>query len=218
MVYKILHILRRILEKLHIITSEEQRAEMKKKQDYEYLISHGVETEYGYVTLHGFPVISKAPNSHIIIRDGVTLVSDTRYNIAGINHPCILSTTRSGATIIIGEGSGLSGATISSASQITLERGVGIGANVCIYDHDFHGIEPYNRCNYEKVKSSPVIVEKDAWVGANSMILKGVHIGRAAVIGAGSIVTSNIPALTVYAGNPARCIKKIEVDPEIYIE
>ena len=49
----------------------------------------------------------------------------------------------------------------------------------------------------------------NAWIGAGSIILKGVTIGTNAVIGAGSVVTKDVPADTVYAGNPARLIKKI---------
>ncbi len=206
---------KQILIKFHICPSEEEK---KKRDDYEYLISHGVETEYGYVTLQGLPIISKAPNSHIKIGKGVTLVSDSIYNVAGINHPCILSTTRTGATLTIEDGSGLSGATISCAKSVTLEKRVGIGANVCIYDHDFHGIEPYNRCCQEFVKSSPIVIKENAWIGANSTILKGTTIGRAAVVGACSVVTSDVPELCVYAGNPSKFVKKIDVDRDKYNE
>ena len=192
--------------------------ERKKKRDYNYLISHGVETEYGFVTLYGLPIINKAPDSHIIIGKDVTLVSDSKYNLAGINHPCILSTTRPKSILKIGEGSGLSGVTISCANQIKLKSGVGIGVNVCIYDHDFHGIEPYNRCSSKYVKSSPIIIEEFAWIGANSTILKGVKIGKAAVVGACSVVTSCVPDLSIYAGNPAKYVKDIVVEEEKYEE
>lgn len=209
-------LLKRILQKLSLFPSDSYFEERKKRRDYEYLIAHGVETEYGYVTLQGLPIISKAPDSHIIIGKGVTLVSDSNYNIAGINHPCILSTTRKGAIINIGEGSGLSGATISCAKKVILEKRAGIGANVCVYDHDFHGIEPYNRCVPESVKAEPIIIGDGAWIGANSIILKGINIGRASVIGAGSVVTSDIPELCISAGNPAKYIKNIQIDEEKY--
>ncbi len=68
--------------------------ELRKKKDYEYLISQGVETEYGNVFLGGKPIIHKHPNSKIIIGKNVTLLSDTKYNFAGINHPVILATVQ----------------------------------------------------------------------------------------------------------------------------
>ena len=207
---------KKLLKKIRFRLSDSRIQERKKKQDYEYLISHGVETEYGYVTLLGLPIISKEPNSRIIIGKGVTLVSDTKYNVAGINHPCILSTVRPGASLIIEDGSGVSGATISCASQIVLKKGVGLGANVCVYDHDFHGIEPYNRCCNDSIKSRPITIEEFVWIGANSVVLKGSTIGKAAVIGACSVVVSDVPELCVYAGNPAHFIKKIKVDQNAY--
>lgn len=209
-------LVKRILIRLHLFPSDNFFQERKKRKDYEFLISHGVDTEYGFVTLLGTPIIYKCPNSHIKIGKGVTIVSDSNYNIAGINHPCILSTVRPNATITIEDGCGLSGATISSATQIVLKKGVGIGANVCVYDHDFHGIEPYNRCDPIAIKSAQITIGEFAWIGANSTILKGVNIGRAAVVGACSLVHSDVQELSVVAGNPAKFIKSIEVEVEKY--
>ena len=212
-----LYYLERLLVRLHLWPAR-LISSLKKWLDYRWLISQGVETKYGYVTLLGRPIISKVPNSHIIIGKDVTLVSDSKYNIAGINHPVIISTTKPDAIIQIYDGCGLSGVSISCANRITLKKGVGGGNNVNIYDHDFHGIEPYNRCNYEMVISLPICIEEFAWLGANSMILKGVSIGKASVIGAGSIVTSDVPELCLYAGNPAKFIRNITVDEKKYKE
>ena len=69
---------------------------------YCYLKLKGVDTKYGYVKLLGFPIIIKAPNSKIILKKGVTLVSNSKYNPAGINHPVILATLAENAIIEIG--------------------------------------------------------------------------------------------------------------------
>lgn len=53
-----------------------------------------------------------------------------------------------------------------------------------------------------------VTISDDVWIGANVIILPGVHIGTGSVIGAGSIVTKNIPPSVVAVGNPAKVIKK----------
>lgn len=56
----------------------------------------------------------------------------------------------------------------------------------------------------------PVVIEDDALIGCQCVILRGVRIGAGAVVGAGSVVTSDIPPMTIYAGNPAKFIRKIE--------
>ena len=55
----------------------------------------------------------------------------------------------------------------------------------------------------------PVIIENSVFIGAQSIILKGVTIGKNSIIGAGSVVTKNVPANQIWAGNPARFIKNI---------
>lgn len=60
-----------------------------------------------------------------------------------------------------------------------------------------------------KRASAPVIIEDNAFIGARSIILKGVTIGANSIIGAGSVVTKSIPANEIWAGNPAKFIRKI---------
>lgn len=55
----------------------------------------------------------------------------------------------------------------------------------------------------------PIVIEDDAWIGGNTTILPGVRVGHGAVVGAGSVVTKDVPPMTVYAGNPAKFIKNI---------
>ena len=60
----------------------------------------------------------------------------------------------------------------------------------------------------EPPSASPVILEDDVLIGANAVVIEGVHIGKGAVVGAGSIVTQDVPAGAVVVGNPARIIKE----------
>jgi maltose O-acetyltransferase len=53
----------------------------------------------------------------------------------------------------------------------------------------------------------PIVIDDDVWIGARVIILPGVHIGTGAVIGAGAVVTKDVPAYAVVGGNPARVIK-----------
>ena len=59
----------------------------------------------------------------------------------------------------------------------------------------------------EVVPAKEVIVGESAFVGAGSIVLKGVHIGKNAIIGAGSVVTKDVPDYEVWAGNPAKYLK-----------
>ena len=66
---------------------------------------------------------------------------------------------------------------------------------------------------------SPITIEEDAWIGGNVTIIGGVTIGKASIIGAGSVVTRDIPAGVIAAGNPCRVIREItEADHEIWME
>ena len=168
----------------------------------------------GGVKTDGYSTIQKwSDDSRIVIGEDVTLINKAETNLAGVIHACRFVTQRSGAEIHIGAHSGLSGVTIMCARRVKIGRYVGIGANVMIYDNDMHAINPYYRMidNENHTKAKEVIIDDYAWIGANSIILKGVHIGRGAVIGAGSVVASDVPEMTIYAGNPARYIKDVEI-------
>ena len=63
--------------------------------------------------------------------------------------------------------------------------------------------------NWDVVNSKPIKICDDAWIGMNCIILKGVTIGEGAIVGAGSVVTKDVPAWTVVAGNPAKVVKTL---------
>lgn len=86
-----------------------------------------------------------------------------------------------------------------------------IGGNCKIYDTDFHSIDYTNRMKKPDptVKCEPVHIKQGAFIGACAVILKGVTIGEKSVVGAGSVVTKSIPDGEIWAGNPAKFIRKI---------
>jgi len=98
---------------------------------------------------------------------------------------------------------------MSATSEVILGEQLLIGALCYIGGGSYHSdridIPIMEQGVYSK---GPVIIEDDVWIGAHSVILAGVHIGRGAVIGAGSIVTRDIPTLSVAVGNPAKVIRK----------
>ena len=82
---------------------------------------------------------------------------------------------------------------------------IGHNTTIATLNHDFN---PDKRAN---LHPSPVKIGKNVWIGSDSTILPGVEIGDGAVIGAGSIVTKNVPANSIAIGSPARVIKQIEI-------
>lgn len=110
-------------------------------------------------------------------------------NPLGINHPLILCTWSEGAEIKIGSDVGISGGSIVASKCIEIGDGTIIGANCTIIDTDFHPLDSKMR-RYEKegVRSKPVKIGKNVFVGMNSIILKGVEIPDNAIVPAGSVV------------------------------
>ena len=87
---------------------------------------------------------------------------------------------------------------------------VKIGACVLITDTDAQPMDYLiRRSSGEGTQSAPIFIEDDVWIGAHSIILKGVTIGARSIIGAGSVVTKSIPADCVAAGNPCKVIRKL---------
>lgn len=116
-----------------------------------------------------------------------------------------------GGGIAIGSHVGMSHCCINARLSVTIEDGVLIGGGVCIYDNDFHSIAYKRRAAAfdDTYGRAPVRIKKGAWIGAGVFILKGVTIGERSVIAAGSVVTKDVPADEIWAGNPAKFIRKI---------
>lgn len=111
------------------------------------------------------------------------------------------------AEIVIGDYCLISpGVRISAAQSIRIGDNCMLAANVTISDSDWHGI--YNRIRPFRC-TKPVVIENNVWLGERVIVTKGVSIGENAVIGTGAVVTKDIPANSIAAGNPARVIKTI---------
>lgn len=96
--------------------------------------------------------------------------------------------------------------TFFGRGRITIGNGVFIGPKVNLITIN-HDVNPDNR---SATYGRPIVIEDKVWIGINSTILPGVRIGHGAIIGAQSVVTHDVPPMTIVAGNPARIIKKIE--------
>jgi len=132
-----------------------------------------------------------------------------------------LVTETAGSRIDIADNVFIGGETIfDCAVHISIGEDVQISYQCLLMDSDNHSISYSVRKNdvhkfrnmepdWSVAKSAPIKVNKGAWIGARTIILKGVTIGEGAVVGAGSVVTKDVPAWTIVAGNPARVIREI---------
>lgn len=102
------------------------------------------------------------------------------------------------------------GVRVDSASSVRIGSNTMLAAGAYVTDADWHDI--YDRSK-PIGRTAPVILGDNVWVGDSSIVCKGVNIGDNSVIGAGSVVTSDIPANVIAAGNPARVIR--ELDPDV---
>lgn len=98
------------------------------------------------------------------------------------------------------------GVRISAAESIRIGDNCMFAANVIISDSDWHGL--YNRVRPFRC-TQPVVIENNVWLGERVIVTKGVRIGENSVVGAGAVVTRDIPPNSVAAGNPARVIKTL---------
>jgi acetyltransferase-like isoleucine patch superfamily enzyme len=110
------------------------------------------------------------------------------------------------AEIKIGEGTYINGARITAKQFIDIGQHCTIAPDVLIMDSDFHAIGNHN----EEGKSAAVIIGNNVWIATRAIVLKGVTIGENAVVAAGAVVTKDVPAYTIVAGNPARIIKTLK--------
>ena len=165
----------------------------------------------GPVVLHGRPIVSMTEPSQIVVGTGASLVSSSHWTALGVSHPVVLRTLRAGAAIDIGDDTGISGATICAALSVTIGKRVLIGADCAIFDTDFHPTDPVDRRWApipEPQADDGVRICDDVFIGARSLILKGVTIGRGSVVAAGSVVTRDVPDSTVVGGNPASALHR----------
>jgi acetyltransferase-like isoleucine patch superfamily enzyme len=161
---------------------------------------------------YGMPILQKHQGSLMRFGSYLQLRSSARSNPLGANRPVILSTWRVGAVLEIGDRFGMTGGTICAAERVAIGHGVAVGANTIIMDTDFHPLDPGQRQMHpHQAGTAPVVIEDGVFIGMQCLILKGVTLGQGCVVGAGSVVTRDVPAGVVVAGNPATAIGSVQV-------
>jgi acetyltransferase-like isoleucine patch superfamily enzyme len=144
----------------------------------------------------------------LVIGDGVRVYTWTEFNVEPTG------------VLEVGEESILVGAVFMCADSIVVGKRVVVSYGVTVTDCDFHPRDPElrkqdavanaphgDRTLRPPLETRPVVVEDDAWIGIGAILLKGVHIGKAARISAGAVVTADVPPGATVAGNPARVVE-----------
>lgn len=118
------------------------------------------------------------------------------------------------ARLVIGSNTTINYRTaISCAKAVTIGRYCRLAGEIKIFDNNSHPVDYRERRDNGGRMSArdvaPVVIEDDVWIGTQSIIMKGVRIGRGAIVAAGSVVTKDVPAHTLVGGNPARVLKRL---------
>ena len=163
----------------------------------------------GFVSINGRIGYFGIKN-RLSIGNGTRINSGDSYIPIGYPGKCVFWIMDSGI-ITIGRNCGLSNVTICSRDKVTIGNNVIMGGGVKIYDTDFHSLNYIKRRDLDNDNdraSKSILIGDDVFIGAGVIILKGTRIGERSIIGAGSVVSGDIPCDEIWAGNPARCIKK----------
>ena len=159
-------------------------------------------------TINGKILIKAAKPGLICIDRNVRINSSYEANPVGGVRTALVSIGN--GTIEIGANTGMSNTGIFAFERVRIGEDVYIGAGCNIYDSNFHSVYHEDRKNGDTgVKTAPVVIGNRVFIGAHSLILKGVTVGNNSVIAAGSVVVKNIPEKEIWGGNPAKFLCKL---------
>ena len=173
------------------------------------LFLNGAEVKHG-LHVKGFLKVNITRRGTLIIGKNCRINSGTNHNIIGRQQKNIFWAE---GILSFGDNVGMSCSAFICHNCIKIGNNVTIGGNTVIYDTDFHPLEPEirkrNSLDINNIKTSPVIIEDNVFIGAHTTILKGVTIGKNSIVGACSLVTKSIPQNEIWGGNPARFLRRI---------
>lgn len=164
-----------------------------------FLRARGIRFGAGPRFVDGLPLID--PGSNITLGDHVKIRSQQFRAHLGTSP---VGTLEIGDRVFINQG-----ATVYATTSIRIGDDTKIADLVAIYDTDFHELEVG-----VPIRTGPVAIGRNVWIGRGATILAGVTIGDHAVVAAGAVVTSDVPDATLVAGVPARTVRQLEVTPD----
>ena len=161
----------------------------------------------------GQPIVALAKGATLAIGAQSVLVSRSKGTALGIAHPVVLRCLTGTARIVIGPDCGLSGTTICAAVSVRIGARCLFGADVVVFDTDFHNHAPEGRRHAAPdwpAISRPVTIGDDVFIGTRAIVQKGVTIGDGSIVAAGSVVVRDVPPRSIVAGNPAKMVKMLD--------
>jgi acetyltransferase-like isoleucine patch superfamily enzyme len=157
------------------------------------------------VKFSGRPIVSVARGSRLILGDNVCIHSALRSNPLACFQPSVLRTLSPQAELVLGPRVGISATVLCAAASIHIGEGTFIGAGAMILDNDFHHpVENFGWGDAPAELARPIRIGRGAFIGARAIVLKGVTIGNRAMVGAGAVVTCDVPDRHLAVGNPAQ--------------
>ena len=158
---------------------------------------------------NGKTLLAVSPNGEMWI--GKNVVFNSSYHTITAN---LSKIDVGGGVLLIGDGSGISSSTIICKEHIEIGKNVNIGAGCLILDSNMHSADWRIRANRENdcpenATKKPIYIEDNVFIGAQSIICKGVRIGAKTMIAAGSVVVKDIPANCIAGGNPCIVLKQL---------
>lgn len=175
---------------------------------YDQIIRYDCNKVGKHITFFGtYPLIEN--RGYIEIGDNVTFVGRNNlivgFGVVGVERAELVI----GSNVTVGYQ-----CEINVGCRVSIGKNVRIATGVKIFDNNSHPVDSIRR--RERLPMTlddvgPVVIEEDAWIATNAMILKRVVVGKGAVVAAGAVVTRDVPDHTVVAGNPARVVKHIDI-------
>jgi acetyltransferase-like isoleucine patch superfamily enzyme len=160
------------------------------------------------VRILGRPIIDIRKGSRLVIGNNVSLNSRNKGHHLNMHGPVKLYADQPGAVISIGDETRIAATCVHAYRSVTIGKRCLISANCQIFDgnaHDLSFPDVEDRI-HTTGSSQPIVIEDDVWIGAHSIILPGVTVGKGAVIAAGSVVTKDVPSMSAVRGNPAKLV------------
>ena len=179
------------------------------------LMMFGNNVHHGRFRTRGIPIITvDRKGGKITIGNNLRMNNGNADNNIGFSNRCTFVAS-AGAHIHIHDNVGMSQTALCAiGADITIGSHTLLGGGVRIYSSDFHSMNYADRrdskcADKANRKCAPIVIGNDCFIGAGTVILKGVTIGDRTIIGAGSIVTKDIPADVIAGGNPCKTIKSL---------
>lgn len=154
------------------------------------------------------------PGTSLVLGDRTEIVSQNSAAVLGVAHRAALRCVMPGASIRLGDDVGMTGGTICAATSIEIGDETMLGADVTVVDTDFHPLSSRSRRREAVPEPRPtdaVRIGRNVFLGTRVIVLKGVTIGDDTVVGAGSVVTHDLPPGTICAGSPAEVVRTLDL-------